>query len=202
MTPSAFSRLLIRWNGLDVAGFAAWEYLPGMRFAERGAWWRGGADRGGPHEGLDLCWYRTADGRRLGLGAGARVPAICAGEVVSVVDDFLGVSLFVAHGHRDSRGWLLHTIYGHLAPAPGLAPGSRLVDGAAVGAVADTSGRSVPVPPHVHISVALVAGGRPGAARLDWAALRDPDRALLLDPLPLIGGAAGERCDPEAPPRG
>ena len=74
--PSAFSELLIRWNGLDAAGFAAWEFLPGMRFGERAAWWRGGADRGSAHEGLDLCWYRTGDGRRLSLGAGARVPVI------------------------------------------------------------------------------------------------------------------------------
>ena len=108
-----------------------------MRFAERAAWWRGGADRGGAHEGLDICWYRTVDGRRLSLGAGARVPVIYAGEVVSVVDDFLGASVFVAHDRRDGGGRRLHTVYGHIRPRPGLAPGSRLADGDAVGTIAD-----------------------------------------------------------------
>ena len=172
-----------------------------MRFAERAAWWRGGADRGAPHEGLDLCWYRTRDGRRLSLGAGALVPVAYAGEVVAAVEDFLGVSLFVAHGFGDDRGRLLHSIYGHLAPAPGLAPGSRLVEGAAVGVIAETSGRSVAVSPHVHLSLALVAAGGSGAARLDWAGLRDPELALLLDPISILDAGAGTPRIPEAPPR-
>jgi hypothetical protein len=202
LAPSGFSERLISWNGLLEAGFAAWEFLPGMRFSERAAWWRGGGDRGGAHEGLDICWYRTVDGRRLSLGAGACVPVIYAGEVVSVVDDFLGASVFVAHAHRAAGGRRLHTIYGHIAPASGLAPGSRLVDGAAVGVIAETSGRNVPVPPHVHISLALVAGGQLSGTRLDWASLRDPARATLLDPMPIMSGVARERRVPNAPPRG
>ena len=180
--PSSFSERLILWNGLAAAGFAGWEFLPGMRFAERAAWWRGGADRGSAHEGLDIGRYRTAAGRRLSLGAGARVPVAYAGEIVSVVDDFLGVSLFVAHGRHDERGWQLHTIYGHLEPSPGLAPGSLLGDGDAIGAIADTSGRKSPVPPHLHLSLALIdrAGG---PERLDGGALRENGRVLLLDPM-------------------
>jgi hypothetical protein len=93
-------------------------------------------------------------------------------------------------------------MYGHIAPAPGLAPGSRLVDGSAVGVIAETFGRNVPVPPHVHISLALVAGGQLSGTRLDWASLRDPIRAILLDPMPLMIDIAGERRVPNAPPRG
>jgi len=200
--PSGFNGRLISWNGLLEAGFAAWEFLPGMRFLERAAWWRGGSDRGGVHEGLDICWYRTGDGRRLSLGAGARIPVIYEGEVVSVVEDFLGSTVFVAHACRDAWGRRLHTIYGHLAPAAGLAPGSPLVDGAAVGVIAETSGRNVPVPPHVHISLALVAGGQLSGTRLDWASLRDPTRATLLDPMSIMSGVAGERHVPNAPPQG
>jgi hypothetical protein len=182
MPLSGFAGLLIRWNGLDTAGFAAWEFLPGMRFGERTAWWRGGSDRAGVHEGLDICWYRTVDGQRLSLGAGARVPVVSAGEVVSVVDDFLGASVFVAHAHRDAEGRRLHTAYGHVCPLPGLAPGSSLEDGDAIGTIAATSGNKSAVPPHLHITLALI-DCEAGPDRLDWDALHDRSRVLLLDPM-------------------
>ena len=182
--PSDFSERLIVRNGLREAGFASWEFLAGMRFGERAAWWRGGGDRGSSHEGLDICWYRTGDGRRLSLGAGARVPVIYAGEVVSVVDDFLGSSVFVAHDRRDAGGRRLHTVYGHVDPRPGLAPGSVLGDGDAVGTIADAARKSA-VPPHLHITLALI-GHDCGSKRYDWAALRDPNLARLIDPMPIM----------------
>ena len=182
LAPSAFNGLLIRWNGLLEAGFAAWEFLPGMRFGERTAWWRGGSERSGAHEGLDICWYRTVDRRRLSLAAGARVPVIFGGEVVSVVDDFLGASVFVAHARRDSQGRQLHTIYGHLDPRAGLVPGSFLADGDAVGTLADTTRRKTAAPSHLHLTLALIdCEGR--LERLDWNALRDRSRVLLFDPM-------------------
>jgi hypothetical protein len=185
--PSGFNKRLILWNGLIEAGFSAWDFLPGMRFDERIAWWRGESerDRGGRHEGLDFCCYRTGEGRRLGLGAGALVPVIFGGAVVALVDDFLGKSLFVAHECRDSQGRQLHSIYGHLHPRPELAPGSLLEDGAAVGVVADTSGGKNAVPPHLHLTLALIHR-EGGPERLDWSALRDSRRVLLLDPMIIL----------------
>jgi hypothetical protein len=185
--PSGFSERLISWNGLLEAGFAAWEFLPGMRFGERTAWWRAGSDRDGVHEGLDICWYRTVDGQRLSLLAGALVPAIYAGEVVSIVADFLGVSLFVAHERRDNQGRQLHTIYGHIDPRAGLAPGSFLADEDAVGTIADASRRKTTAPSHLHITLALIdRAGR--LERLDWNALRDRSRVFLLDPMVIMKG--------------
>ena len=185
--PSAFNELLIRWNGLEAAGFAGWEFLPGMRFGERAAWWRDGVERRDPHEGLDLCWFRNLDGGRARLHAGARVPTVWAGEVVSLADDHLGVSVFVGHDARDRRGWRLHSIYGHLSPRPGLVPGTPLPEGGEIGAVAETSRARRPVPPHLHLTLALIdpAGG---PACLAWEALSDARRVLLLDPLPIVAG--------------
>jgi hypothetical protein len=180
--PSDFSERLVTWNGLREAGFAAWQFLPGMRFAEREAWWRGGNDRAAAHEGLDVCWFRTGDGKRLSLGAGARVPAVYPGEVVAVVDDFLGISVFVAHAQRDTGGRQLHTIYGHLLPQPGLAPGSLVGDGDAVGTIAGTSGAKRAVPPHLRLTLALIDREH-GPERLDWAAMGEKSRVLLLDPM-------------------
>ena len=181
LPPSAFGDLLIRWNGLADLGFADWEFLPGMRFGERTAWWRDGADRRAAHEGLDLCWFRTRDGRRSSLGAGARVPTTWAGEVVAVADDFLGASVFVAHEQRDERGWRLHTVYGHVLPRPGLAPRTPVRDGDEIGVVAaPRSGQGVP--PHLHLTLALV--DREGVPlRLDWNAIGEKSRVCLINPM-------------------
>ncbi len=183
--PSDFSSLLIAWNGLDAAGFAAWEFLPGMRFGERAAWWRGGADRGSEHQGLDICWYLTGEGRRRSLGAGARIPAPWAGEIVAVVDDFLGRSVFVEHGRPDGGGRRLHSVCGHIEPRPGLAVGGLLHDGDEIGIIAAPSGSRPSAPPHLHLTLALIDRGR-GPARLDWEALSDTSRVQLLDPLPIV----------------
>lgn len=179
---TGFSERLITWNGLLEAGFAAWEFLPGMRFGERAAWWRSGADRGRAHEGLDICWYRTRGGQRLGLGAGARVPVIARGAVVAIVPDFIGTSVFVAHARSDAEGRRLHSVYGHVDPRAGLARGSLLDDEDAVGTITDASGRKVAAPSHLHLTLALVERAS-GLDRLDWDALGDRSRALLLDPM-------------------
>jgi murein DD-endopeptidase MepM/ murein hydrolase activator NlpD len=164
----------------------AWEFLPGMRFGERTAWWRGGAARETPHEGLDLSRFRTREGGTVILGPGARVPVLWPGAVAAVVTDFLGASVFVAHDRRDGQGRLLHTVYGHLSPPTWLAPGGALRDGDEVGTVADPAGRRTVAPPHLHLTVALIADSAAGT--LDWRVLRDPVRAVLLDPLPFVCG--------------
>lgn len=179
---SAFTEQFLRLNGLEAAGFAGWEFLPGMRFGEGGAWWRDGAPREAPHEGLDLRGFRTPEGRSVPLGPGVRVPALWAGAVVAVVPDFLGHSVFVAHDRRDGEGRRLHSVYGHLEPHPGLVPGSHLHEGEEVGAIADPAARKSSVPPHLHATVAWIVDGEP----LDWDALRDPARTVLIDPLPLL----------------
>jgi hypothetical protein len=184
---STFSERLVRLNNLDAAGFAAWDFHPGMRFGERAAWWRGGADRKVTHEGLDLLWYRTGDGGRASLRPGARVPVLWAGAVVAVVPDFLGASVFVAHPLADGTGRRLHSIYGHVEPAAGVSPGSPVRDGDQIGSIAEPRPGSSTVPAHLHLSVALIdrAGG---PAMLDWTALQDVSRVLLLDPLPIVIG--------------
>ena len=123
-------------------------------------------------------------GRSVPLGPGVRVPALWAGTVVAVVPDFLGRSVFVAHDRQDGEGRRLHSVYGHLEPGPGLAPGSLLREGGEVGAIADPAARKSSVPAHLHLTVAWIAVGARGT--LDWSVLRDPARTVLIDPLPLV----------------
>ncbi|MFC2059620.1 hypothetical protein ACFLTZ_00815 [Chloroflexota bacterium] len=48
--------------------------------------------RARPHEGLDLCVYRTEKGDIRYLDEKTKVPVILKGRIVKVVDDFLGES--------------------------------------------------------------------------------------------------------------
>ena len=109
---STFVERFLRLNGLDAGAFAGWELLPGMGFGERGAWWSDGADRGAPHEGLDLRRVRTRDGRGATLGPGTRIPVLWPGTVAAVASDFLGRSVFVAHEPVDGAGRRLHAHQG------------------------------------------------------------------------------------------
>lgn len=188
LEPASFGERLACWNGLDVGEGAAWEFLPGMRFGDLEAWWRVGAPRQSPHEGLDILWRRAADGSKSQLAPGARVPALWAGKVVAIVPDFLGCSLFVAHARADGEGRRLHSIFGHIQASADLVPGSAIGENDEVGRLAQPPSGRIAVPAHLHLTVAWVAPAGP-ESRLGWALLRDRSRAVLLDPLPVVAGA-------------
>jgi hypothetical protein len=188
LPPSGFFHSLARRNGLEGSAFGGWIFPPGTGFGETEAWWREGT-RAHPHEGVDVFLYADAAGGRGRLPAGAVVPPVWEGVVVRVVPDHLGKTVFVAHHRCGRRGRRLHSVYGHLVPGEGIAPGLPVAADHLLGRVADTAGRRVPMAPHLHLSLALVdASVRPGD--LGWDLMRDPRSVTLLDPRG-IGGPRG-----------
>jgi murein DD-endopeptidase MepM/ murein hydrolase activator NlpD len=178
---TGFSRYLLRHNSLD--GFREWAFRPGMLFGSRFKWWGEGGYRGSPHEGLDLCLYRDEGGRIHGLDKNTKIPSIYDGEVVRVVRDFIGKSIFLRHGLSDSDGNALYSVYGHVKPLGGVTRGGVFREGETIASLADTRGRNVP--PHLHVSLAWICPAhRP--EELGWEMMRDARKARLLDPLPLV----------------
>ena len=184
LPPSGFEEALLALNGLAVGGFGGWLLVAGMGLGEPEAWWRPGRRRGAVHEGLDLCWYLGAAGERRALAVGARVPAPWGGEVVAVRGDFIGASVFLAHG-RPEAGRRLHSVCGHLEPAAGIAPGTHVAAGEVLGALADPAARGRSLPAHLHLTLALIPGELP-PERLGWELLGDRREVLLLDPATLL----------------
>jgi murein DD-endopeptidase MepM/ murein hydrolase activator NlpD len=182
---SRFAALLADWNGLAAAGFADWDFQPGTRFGELQAWWRAGGDRPRPHEGIDIGWFRTTDGKRRELGAGARVPTTWEGRVGAIVPDFLGSSVFVAHESVDAGGRRLLTVFGHVDPRPGLVPGEPVGAEDEIATIADARRRGSPVPAHLHLTVALFDPERLSGPP-DWTVLGDAQLVTLVDPAPLL----------------
>ena len=123
---------LIALNSLADRGFAQWAFYPAMLFGAKQKWWSPG-NRGIAHEGIDLCLFLDTNGTLCCLDSGAQIPAVYDGRVESVIDDFLGKTLFLRHDIRRSDGALLHSVYGHVTPC--CAAGAQVKQGAALAAV-------------------------------------------------------------------
>ena len=141
-----------------------------MLFNAQDKWWGDGGRRASPHEGIDICLYRDSSGAIQFIPKAARIPVIYAGQVKRILDDYLGSTLYLAHEIYDSRGNQCYTIYGHVAPGAGIAPGDSIRDGEIVAAIADTEDRKINILPHVHISVAWIPENFP-SEQLNWSML-------------------------------
>ncbi|MBI2836607.1 MAG: hypothetical protein HYX85_02815 [Chloroflexi bacterium] len=180
-----FDARLRALNSLDEEGFSEWIFDPAMLFGSTVKWWGDRGKRNTPHEGLDLRPYRTGDGVVHRLDAGAKVPVMFDGEVVNVIDDFLGKSVFVRHGGFETEGCHLYTIYGHIVPSDSAVPGSVLAKGSVIGVISAGRRNDAADIAHLHMSVAWIPDSV-NAGDLDWNTVGDPTRVVLIDPLGVI----------------
>jgi hypothetical protein len=182
---SKFCDNLVRHNNLSAQGFAQWAFYPGMLFNAKEKWWGEGGRRSSPHEGIDLCLYRDKSGAIHHLDKKTGVPAVFRGHVKHIIDDYLGSTLFVAHDIHDSALNQCYTIYGHVVPAAGIAPGDAVREGEIVSAIADTEEKKRTILPHVHISVAWIPESF-SADTLVWEKMNPRHHIILLDPLDVL----------------
>jgi murein DD-endopeptidase MepM/ murein hydrolase activator NlpD len=180
-----FQERLLLFNNIDRLRFKEWIFYPGMLFGSLDKWWGDLGKRQKPHEGLDLCLYRTKEGKIHYLAEETKIPVIFEGQVVKVSADFLGESVFVGHDAYDSNGNRLYTIYGHIKPGNHIRPGERLSEGDIIGVIADTGNSGTVIPRHLHVSVAWIPNTMP-VPELGWQTINDPARVTLLDPLSVI----------------
>ena len=181
----SFQERLRFYNNLDKIGFEEWVFHPAMLFGSYCKWWGDLGKRDRPHEGLDLCFYRTKEGDIRYLDEKTKVPVIFKGQIVKVGDDFLGASVFVSHSDYESDGSQLLTIYGHIRPCDHMRPGERLNEGDIIGTIADAKKRSGVIPSHLHISVAWIPN-TVHSQELSCQIVGDITKVMLLDPLSVI----------------
>ena len=194
MTPtSRFYSSFLRLNHLD-RECADWQFLPGMLFTDKAAWWKNGLRRN-MHEGIDLLSLADHSGQSLELPKQALIPPLWDGEVVALFEDFLGSTVVVRHPVLDGHGWRLVSLYGHVHPL--VTCGTLISAGEPLAEVTfgKTRGESAP-PDHLHLSVGWLAPGWP-ASELRWTTLWTTPGIVLIDPLPLIQPkpCAAEGCN-------
>ncbi|MCX7856426.1 MAG: M23 family metallopeptidase [Deltaproteobacteria bacterium] len=173
---SDFTRLFFESNGIKFSSFRNWVFYPGMLFESQKKWWNEGKQRTKPHQGVDLCFYRTEVKKVDRIKPGMFVPSLFSGYVVSVVDDYLGKSLFV-FSHPD-----LLWAYGHLDLDVDIKEGKELKEGQILGVISQNVKNGIF--PHIHISIGRVIGK--ATQRLDWNLINEDAIIKLVDPMPYI----------------
>lgn len=178
-------------NGLGTVRFFAHE---AMLFGTRKSWWGSRKARPLPHEGVDLCRYRSDVGVPGSLMPGARIPVVRGGTVWAITDDdFIGRSIYVRH--EGARG-VFFTAYAHVSPRSGLTEGDALVQGEVLASLSDPALRHLRICAHLHFSLMTFSDGL-AKETLCWATMGAGEEVRFHDPTPLLGGELS-LCDEAA----
>ncbi|KAA3607638.1 MAG: hypothetical protein D8M57_10370 [Candidatus Scalindua sp. AMX11] len=180
---SAFNTFFEQHNAFQSCGFSEWVFSPGMLYRDRNSWWKSGAIRPVPHEGIDLYLFRDKTGQICRLNGYTMIPVMYDGLLMHIHDDFLGKSLYVKH-HISIKGQTLHTIYGHVVPEKSSELGDTAREGEIIATVASPSKKSA-VPPHVHITMAWLPDTL-SCKELNWETIGNHDHITLCNPLDFI----------------
>jgi len=184
---SRFTAMIIEKNALDQSGFESWLFCHGMLFNSPDKWWGDHGRRDYPHEGIDLCLYSNRSRKICRIDENTRIPVMHDGVIRAMFKDYLGQAIIIEHGpcDGDSAGFL--AVYAHTQPQPGLEPGMAVKEGDIIATLADTGHSKAKIIPHLHFSL-----GRPAESfsyeGFVWNIIREPEKIILLDPLPVIDG--------------
>ena len=185
--PSLFSKWLIRANHIDESEFHRWFFYPGMLFGSISTWWKGKANRPGPHEGLDLAFYCNAQNTVNPVPMKMKIPVMYTGIVRGISnDDFIGQSIYVCHPQfTNDNGNALYSIYAHSRGCDFLTEGMTVDESDIIAVVADFSQTRAKMPPHLHLSMAFLPPHFP-KENMNWKTMADPDSVHLVNPLDFL----------------
>ena len=182
---SRFTRMFIEKNALDQSGFESWIFCHGMLFNSPDKWWGDHGLRDFPHEGIDLCLYRDRSGKICRLDEKTRIPVMHDGVIKAMFKDYLGQAIVIEHEKLDSATARLISFYAHTKPQTNIETGLIVKQGDIIATLADTSHSKANIIPHLHFSL-----GYPFKSfsydGFVWNIIRDPQKIILLDPLPVI----------------
>ncbi len=159
-----------------------WVFFPGMLPESRRKWWGDFGNRPAPHEGIDICYFKTRNKTIQPLPAGARIPVWSSGVVLNICDDFLGNSLVVAPEAFMSENTRILEIYSHLCVCDGIMPGMRVQGNQIIARTADTHATGSVLPPHLHLSCIEVPA-RICPSELNWTLFPRRDTANVMNPV-------------------
>jgi len=132
-----------------------------------------------------MCLYRDRNGDDHTLDEKIKIPLIYDGEVVNIINDYIGKSIFLIHDICDGKGNQLYSIYGHTELCNGLDKGKTFHAGDVIAMIKDTREKKVDIMPHLHLSLAWVPKSLP-YNKLNWKTISDLGIVTFLNPLEFI----------------
>jgi hypothetical protein len=137
----------------EESGFKRWIFRSGMLFGDCMEWWGDGSRRRTEHEGLDFAIGVLPGGGIRDIPEGVPVRSPADGEVVAVLDDFIGKTVAVRHpAISRPDGCTFHTLLSHIKPL--VKRRDSMVEGQIVGTVGKSTNASAPV--HLHLTGAWI----------------------------------------------
>ncbi len=183
LNKTSFTNSFIKENKLEADAFKEWVLYPGMLFKASDKWWGDRGRRKTLHEGLDLCFYRDEKDSVLQVSEGMKIPALYNGEVMGIIDDFIGESIIIKHLIPDVEREFF-TVYGHTIPADDIQIGKTFRAGEVIADVAGLSDSESGMSPHLHISIGFPISGEIEYNTIDWKTI--DEKMTLIDPLQVI----------------
>jgi murein DD-endopeptidase MepM/ murein hydrolase activator NlpD len=158
-----------------------------MMFRAQDKWWGNRGKRETAHEEIDLCLYKDRQDRIHRFKENTKIPAVYAGKVVGILDDFLGKSVIIEHAFPQNSETIFCTILGHTKPHNDLYTGRIVKEGDIIATLADTRRSKSGIIPHLHISIAWTSGTI-SFDKLDWESIGASKAVALFDPVQIIDG--------------
>ncbi|MBN1567439.1 MAG: M23 family metallopeptidase [Acidobacteria bacterium] len=153
--PDTIVRDFHDWLGLltKESGFEYWIFNPGMLFGDHIEWWGDRCRRRTEHEGFDFARGSIAGTGIRFIPEGVPVRSMADGDVVAMLDDFLGKTVVVRHpAIIRPNGDVFHTLLSHIQPRT--TKMSPVTKGQVVGEVPKTTNPRVPA--HLHLTAAWI----------------------------------------------
>jgi hypothetical protein len=173
----AISQLNELGNGFNIQ----WLFYCGMLFSSRDKWWGDWRYRSTPHEGMDICWYRSSAEKKINcFDPEIKIPAMDKGIILNICDDFLGQTIVVEQtDFQTATHFVLYT-YAHIIPETNLKKGDTINSSQVIAKVCDTR-KNPDLPPHLHFSCFEVPISFHGKT-LDWNLFCDPQKTNIIHP--------------------
>ncbi len=141
-----------RLNGFGRDGLPVeWLFHPGMLFSSMDKWWGDFGFRSSAHEGIDITYFRTQEGKLCCFDDKVLIPAMEDGRIINICDDFLGQTLVVEAEKQDPGPALGIYTYAHIRPDTRLSIGCCIKKNEIIARVCDTR-KNPQLLPHLHFS--------------------------------------------------
>ena len=177
--------MIIEKNALDQSGIESWVFCHGMLFDSPDKWWGDHGLRDYPHEGIDLCLYRNRFRKICRIDEKTRIPVMHDGMITAMFKDYLGQAIIIEHEKFDRDPGRFISVYAHTKPHANIEAGTIVKEGDIIATLADTSHSKANIIPHLHFSLGRLAKSF-SYDRFVWNIIREPDKIILFDPLPVI----------------